>query len=356
MMDHNNTEYGFEILALRMQHVINICESRHLHNNFFGPEYFSSTFLGPEILDTMPASVIGDFQVLALTIPGVPSFPQETKHYLYTRPHEPKITSPDSTRSLFISNVPIDATTTHFRSLFASETLGGLRVERTDFAESKAPSKRGAPQSQAQGSKKRKRLTDEDLTPELPPTWDREIQRSGSSAVVVFADRSTMEAAFRAIKKIARKGQSMPWSTSSSDDKISMLGSVRYKMHHSLRFPDKDILQASVDAYMTAFGEMEQSRLRAASRIRQEPDEDGFVTVTRGARVTPRADAKVNEDLQERLDKKRKKELEKQQGLGDFYRFQNRERKKAQAGDLVKRFEMDRRRVGELKGRRERIS
>lgn len=297
----------------------------------------------------MPSDIIGDFQVLPLTISAVPSFAHETKQYLYARPHEPKIISPDSSRSLFISNVPIDSTTTHVRSLFASDALGGLRVERTDFAESKAPSKRSAPH--VQGSKKRKRVTDEDLIPQLPTTWGREIPRSGSSAVVVFADKSTMEAAFKAIKKIAQKGQSVPWPTFQGSDKVPMLGSARYRTHHSLRFPDKDILQASVDAYMTAFGEMEQSRLRAASTLRQKPDEDGFVTVTRGARVTPRNDTKVNEDVQERIDKKRRKEQEKQQGLGDFYRFQNRERKKAQAGDLVKRFEMDRGRVGQMEGR-----
>jgi ribosomal RNA-processing protein 7 len=38
---------------------------------------------------------------------------------------------------------------------------------------------------------------------------------------------------------------------------------------------------------MTAFADQEASRARALARQRAEPDEDGFVTVTRGGRMGP---------------------------------------------------------------------
>lgn len=39
----------------------------------------------------------------------------------------------------------------------------------------------------------------------------------------------------------------------------------------------------------------------------------------------------------------------------DFYRFQNREKRKEREGELRRRFEEDRRRVGEMRGWRGRV-
>ena len=46
------------------------------------------------------------------------------------------------------------------------------------------------------------------------------------------------------------------------------------------------------------------------------------------------------------------RERKKRDGMGDFYRFQMRERRKAEMGALVKRFEEDKRKVETMKGRR----
>lgn len=96
---------------------------------------------------------------------------------------------------------------------------------------------------------------------------------------------------------------------------------------------------------MSAFSEAEAARSRALARQRQMPDEDGFITVTRGGRTGP---ARM-EEAQEKMEQLRKKEEDKRDGMGDFYRFQTRERKKAKAGELVKRFEEDRKRVEEMR-------
>lgn len=99
---------------------------------------------------------------------------------------------------------------------------------------------------------------------------------------------------------------------------------------------------------MTAFSALEASRARALARQRSIPDADGFVTVTRGARTGP---ARLHE-AQEKAEELRKKDEQKKKGMGDFYRFQTRERKKEEAGQLIRRFEEDRKRVEDMrKGR-----
>ena len=126
-------------------------------------------------------------------------------------------------------------------------------------------------------------------------------------------------------------------------DESLMLG-LGYMAHHTLRFPSTAALQASVDAYMTNFAEQEAARARALARQRAVPDEDGFITVTRGGRMGPAR----QEEAQEKADKQK----EKQKGKDDFYRFQLREKRKEQANELLKGFEEDRKKVEEMKKRR----
>lgn len=302
-----------------------------------------------------PTSING-FTVLPLTIPGVPSFPHTTIHNIYIRAHTPTTPDPTTPRSLFASNIPIDSTSAHFRALFSSPNLSNTRLERVTFEDSK-PSKRSARPAAAsaqQKSKKRKRTAIEDLEPNLPETWDREVHRSGSNAVLVFVDKASADAAAKAVKRAARKGTELVWGGEGVDDKVPSLGLARYKAHQRLKYPDHEELQASVDAYMTAFGEAEEAKKRAQTRLRQEPDEEGFVTVVRGpkaGKTQGSQQAQVSEGVRERMERKKRKEEERAQALGDFYRFQNRERKKAQAGDLVKKFGEDRKRVRGLQGR-----
>ena len=95
---------------------------------------------------------------------------------------------------------------------------------------------------------------------------------------------------------------------------------------------------------MTAYNARQEAEVRERARKRQEPDEDGFVTVTRGGRNP----AARMEEAKERLEKQR----EKQKGLGDFYRFQGRERRKEREAELLKKFEEDKEKVRRMKVRK----
>ena len=185
----------------------------------------------PSDMDKVPLE-ISHFLILPLTLPTLSSFPSLAKHYAYIQHHKPKIPSADSPRSLFVANVPIDSTELHFRSLFA-EQLGGFRVARVDFEEARGKRRKGAPSAgqSAQRNRKRKRAQidqgrEEALDTDLPELWGRDLYRSGSNAVVVFLDRPSAEAAMKAVRRAAKKGEEIVWGKG-LDDRLPRLGSER---------------------------------------------------------------------------------------------------------------------------------
>ncbi|KAI4724366.1 hypothetical protein E4T49_07923 [Aureobasidium sp. EXF-10728] len=293
----------------------------------------------------IPASV-NDYTILPLSIAPTASFPVATKHYIYLRPNAPKITTDTTPRELFLVNLPIDATEAHLRNLFASHG-GGARVERVEFEGARTGRKLTAPVTSKSG-KKRKRGGDnaeaEAKKTELPETWDRSVGRSGNTCVVVFVDAAAAEMGLKEVKKSIKAGKEIVWDANGMEDKVPALGAARYLSHHALRFPSTAALQTSVDAYMTAFADQEATRARALARQRAEPDEDGFVTVTRGGRMGPAR--------QEEAQEKAAQQKEKQKGKEDFYRFQMREKRKEKANELLKGFEEDRKKVEAMKMKR----
>lgn len=293
------------------------------------------------------AMVPTSFTLLRISIPPVPSFPRESTHYIYLKPHAPNLPSPSSSRSLFLANVPADSTPAHFRALFALEQLGTARVEEVEFEGVRAGKGTAQPAEQAKSRKRKRGPADgalADVAPDLPPTWERELLHSGATAVVVFVDRASMQAAHKAARRLARHGAAAPWPSVAGA--AAKLGLSRYRAHHALRFPGSTDLQRAVDAYMTAYASLEAARARAAQKTAGVPDEDGFVTVVRGARVgAAKVDARRAEELAEIAAQKHAKEEARREGLADFYRFQGRERRKREAEALVGRFEGEKRRL-----------
>lgn len=279
---------------------------------------------------------IADYTTLPILLPQsttLSSLPKRATHTLYLRPHAPKIPTESDARSLFIVNVPIDSTAAHFRAVFANVvgagkfediTFEGERKEQTKAIQIREPEKKS--------NKKRKRGGEEEedlevLDTRLPEIWDREIHPSGSSAVAVFVDQKSVELVLKAIKKL-HKASSPAWPVwgEGVGSKVPALGSARYMAHHALRYPDKLALQAHVDSFMEAFNNKEVREAEEAKRRRNEPDEDGFVTVTRGGRTGPARQEEAERKRVE-LEEKQKKEREERERSG-FYRWQVRERRK----------------------------
>lgn len=301
-----------------------------------------------------PLSISG-YSVLPIDLPPVPSFPNPATHYLYLHPHEPRVPDPDSSRSLFIVNVPVTTTETHLRHLFGAQLSSG-RVERVEFHDTAAKKSTTIIATQTTtitNPKKRKRETTEELqleldTAEFPRTWDRELHSSGAHAIVVFVDRLSMEASLKAAKKAAKTRTKIVWGQGIEEGRFPALGIQRYKSHNKLRYPARAELLRTVNDYMTIFGRFEEARLREATRGAEVPDEDGFVTVTRGPKINNVA---REEEMRELMEKHK----EKNKGLQDFYRFQMREKRKGRQTELLRKFEEDKRKVEEMRRRRGKV-
>lgn len=301
---------------------------------------------------------IAGYTVLPLRLP-----PAESKrakpatHYLYLRPHEPRIPDADTPRSLFVVNVPLDTTELHLRHLFGTQLAAG-RVERVHFET--VPTKKKGGMATAHSmvanvskSKKRKRVTADELKNQLdnvtlPSMWDRELQKSGAHAIVVFVDKPSMEASVKAAKKAGKKKDGeLVWGEG-IEDRLPQLGLQRYLNHEQARYPPRAELLRTVNDFMTMFETVAEARRKEQALRAQEPDEDGFITVTSGPKLTSVA----HEDEARELIEKQK---QKSQGLEDFYRFQSREKRKERQNELLKKFDEDKKKLEEMKKRKGKI-
>lgn len=355
-----------------------------------------STAATPPMKQKAPPKTVSDFAILPLTLPkqsGLPDSHAKAQHYLYIKSNAPSIPSATDERSLFVANIPFDATESNMRSLFA-EQLGGAMVERVDFDASvpAAPMhKRWKSEKPAQADadgevplrgKKRKRANDEAMVAEgvlededsmLPKLWSGEVRRSGSAAIVVFVDRKSARGAMKEVARAVKEGRSVVWKAGEGlgverefSSSLLLLTALHrhgneyselicfsptgYKSHNALTYPSPTVLQSSINAYLTQFNALETLRNKLRKTSRSVPDEEGFITVTRGGRAGP---ARIEEA------EKKKAELEerrKNNGVkDDFYRFQNREKRKEAENLLRKRFEEDRKRVEGMRERRGRV-
>ena len=181
-----------------------------------------------------PSSIAG-FTVLEISLPPLPSFPAPAFHYLYLAPHEPKIPTPTAARSLFLVNVPFDATTAHIKHLFSTQL--GLSQGRIEDVHFEADKKRAIadespsmtrPTDERRGKKRKRTFTNSSIEDEegasLPTSWDRKLQPVGGTATVLFVDRASMEAALKEARKKRKEGDEILW-TSGVEEKLPKLGS-----------------------------------------------------------------------------------------------------------------------------------
>ncbi|KAK9368280.1 ribosomal RNA-processing protein 7-domain-containing protein [Lipomyces kononenkoae] len=259
-------------------------------------------------------------------------------HYLYIRKHEtPGETSPS--RTLFIANLPIDTTTLHVHTLFSTVAdIAPSNIETVTFL----PSPTGSSFQLIPSLSSLKGL------PESEISQIRRILPSGSAAHVLFTDTKAVNKALSALRF---KQDTVPlWCLFDSaekeiEDAKSMTGSARYLAIHQRKYISSSALQVTVDRFMTGYNKAEIQREREAKRARSMPDEDGFVTVSRGV---GRTGAGISSDSLKEEAKKRQKRGE----LKDFYRFQIREEKKVRMNELLKNFKMDQEKIRELKAKR----
>lgn len=292
------------------------------------------------------AKEVGNFLALPVTLRSSLTTSEDAKHYIYVKPHDPKLADEDAARSLFLVNIPVTTTEEHLKHLFTTQLSAG-RVRDVHFSEHAAGT--SAVATSTGRSKKRKRMTADEIEAgldkhHLPIVYDRQVHASGSTAIVVFVDRPSMELSLKVARKVVKSGQELIWGEG-IEDKLPSLGLERYQRANQLRYPSRRELLRCVDGYMTAYAQMEEARAQENARKRQVADEDGFVTVVRGTRGGARA-----EDIKDLGEKQKLKD--KGRSVEDFYRFQMRERRKAEQEQLLHKFGEDKRKVEEMRKRR----
>ncbi|EEB08462.1 rRNA processing protein Rrp7 [Schizosaccharomyces japonicus yFS275] len=138
----------------------------------------------------------------------------------------------------------------------------------------------------------------------------------------------------RVLKQASKKSLVIQWPMTQSS------GLERFTRQYDRQFPRHEVLQESVDAYMNRVAKMEAERKKQLLLARNQPDEDGFITVVRGGRN------RVGNEEEAKAILARKKEV----GIHhNFYRWQVREEKKKKLNDLVRKFEQDKQRIQQIR-------
>ena len=150
---------------------------------------------------TLPDSVKG-FTLLPVKLSSSLPSVQPALHVLYLRRHEEQAPSNDSSRTIFLVNIPIDATKEIIRALF--DSLGGRPEDISFHGEDNDNSEH------------------ENFT--LPQIWDRSLHSSGSTAHVRFPTSTDIDKIFKMISKERRNqgGAIREWGVGVDKTKSSL--------------------------------------------------------------------------------------------------------------------------------------
>lgn len=192
---------------------------------------------------------ISGHHIIPLSLPPLLSFPTPATHFLYVSYHQPKIPTPTALRSLFLVNVPFDATDVHIKHLLSTQLgLPSGRVEDVYFEDEEKKAQEPnealiAHLGDLKKSKKRKlsvveRSADEIEAAKLPPIWDRNLHGVGHTAVVMLVDRASADAVIKAIKTVRKQRRQLTWGEG-VETALPILGFASMSSHFSVGSPRK---------------------------------------------------------------------------------------------------------------------
>ncbi|KAG0167418.1 Ribosomal RNA-processing protein 7 A [Apophysomyces sp. BC1034] len=270
------------------------------------------------------------------------------RHYLYMKKHVLRSSSElaATDRTLFIVNLPADATDDHLKHLFSAYG----RIQRIIYHN--RPSSFGLTDGNSDSEdelpavvipsktslKNRKRKAGKEQ-PETSETRLQTILHSGASAHVVFDSPKDLKSVLE-MPRVELK-----WMTDKKAT-VPVLGFERYVLSYNLARPDAQQLQQQVDSFMLKFKASEYEKEREVLERMNKMDEDGFVVVTRHKKAkTTDGSISVAAVSADSIDLQKAQQRE----LFDFYRFQVREKKQNELIELRKRFEDDKQKIAKLK-------
>ncbi|CAL1681993.1 unnamed protein product [Lasius platythorax] len=136
--------------------------------------------------------------------------------------------------------------------------------------------------------------------------------------------------------------------TLNSDENMCLTGLRKWCKEYNDSLCDEQKTKKEIEEYITLYDKQIEDRI-AKEQIAEE-DDDGWVTITggkkRGQFAPSRKESTIDKVQQKEERRKKKKELL------NFYTFQIREGKKQNLADLRKKFELDKKKLQELKLKR----
>ncbi|KTW29837.1 hypothetical protein T552_01041 [Pneumocystis carinii B80] len=279
---------------------------------------------------------MNEYTVLKVKMPKTSFQNTNIVHYLYIKEHDryqptPLANQPENLPegpSLFVSNLPIDTTHDHLKYLFNHL---GCRIQQVFFHFIQR-------QSYKENINENYTENETNFKDTILFVWKRRILKSGSWAIVEFLEKQDIEYILE--KKNHKKLENYVWGQNIPKNRVQELGFNHYWEHYNLIYPSHEKLQTSIDKYMAAFYLAEEKEKRLRKRQRTEPDEEGFITVTRGGRTGA---GRIDEGMKMQ-EKKKEKYI-----LHDFYKFQKQEGKNKKLTELKKRFEEDKEKIKEFR-------
>ncbi|KAJ2492400.1 hypothetical protein IWW37_001447 [Coemansia sp. RSA 2050] len=268
-------------------------------------------------------------------------------HYLYFKQHTSKRDDPllPSSRTLYISNIPADATERDLRRLFQ----GVARVARVVFHSSvgqdavKAAAATARATSEmsntsGKGAKGKSKATAEVAKAQQAAP----LLSSGGSAHVVLLEDVELGAV------LGMKAGAREWAIESSH------GLARHMLDYGAARPAADDVRADVDAFMARFEEAQYERERMLEQQQNVADADGFIPVVRRARGGKNTDGTASVTAMSTDEAREAGAARKEPTtFANLYRFQARERKRDQLADLRRKFEEDKEKIARMRQARQ---
>jgi len=299
---------------------------------------------------TTPPTTIAGFTVIPVL------YSADTTHYIYARAHtnssKPKSPTFPDARTLFLVNVPPDATEREITLFFKycgtiervefeqrhseeGDEFGESSEGDNDSEEEEDPTPTEPPRKRRKGAKGDQRQPPK-VVP-LPTISSRILRKTGQTCHAVFLDASSLKPA------LSQQQKPRPWPT----DTEAPSGLAYYTALYDAVRPPLDVVRehaytaVALHQYQLEINK-QKSKYRKGEAI---VDDDGFTLVTRGGaygktlggEVGVASKTFVSEGGHGKRTRKKKENKEKE----GFYAFQIRERNRKNTLDLQVRFKQD---------------
>ncbi|OXU16974.1 hypothetical protein TSAR_008706 [Trichomalopsis sarcophagae] len=136
----------------------------------------------------------------------------------------------------------------------------------------------------------------------------------------------------------------------STKDATVLTGIKKWCKDYNDSIQDEKEIKKNIEDYMNAYDQKVAARLEAEKAAEEAKDDDGWTTVTGRKKRGQFALARKESTIQKVQVKEEMKKQKKQ--LMNFYTFQIREAKKQNLADLRKKFELDKKKLEQIKSKR----